>query len=170
MITKNELSPEISAISSVLRSLGTYVSIARDSPNPSSQEREETARASRSRSRSPSPAPRSSGRSRSRSPALIASRSPSPIASRSPSPIASRRKKKKTTNHKKNPYLVKVSPNALRYEYDPHSLTFNMENGEFQTNRLPNKACRYLLSHCSKRHPLKRDQLPRHTVINIKKR
>lgn len=113
--------------------------------------------------RSRSPSPGSSG-SRSRSGSSSKSRSPSPGSSRSQSTNSSGKRKRGI----KNPYLKRISDNELRYDYPPHSLSFKLQNGKFKGTRVPNKVCRILTSHCTKRHPLLRDQKPRHTKIQLR--
>ncbi|GFS69075.1 uncharacterized protein TNCV_4570581 [Trichonephila clavipes] len=132
------------------------------------------------RSRSPSPAARVN-RSRSPSPAARVNRSRSPSASnssrsRSPSPGPSnrqhnRRRRIRKFKVQRSPYLNwGNSRRELVYDYPPHRLTFHNDDKDFTVRRIPNKACSYLLSHCSKTHPIRRDTVPRNAVISIKKR
>ncbi|GFX53097.1 uncharacterized protein TNCV_3285601 [Trichonephila clavipes] len=136
--------------------------------------------ADRHRSRSPSPAARVN-RSRSPSPAARVNRSRSPSASnssrsRSPSPGPSnrqhnRRRRIRKFKVQRSPYLNwGNSRRELVYDYPPHRLTFHNDDKDFTVRRIPNKACSYLLSHCSKTHPIRRDTVPRNAVISIKKR
>lgn len=122
---------------------------------------------------------------RSPSPSPTRSSSSSPSRSSSPSPSRGRTKKRSKSKSKsrsrsnssnrstsldraiKNPYLRQISDNELRYDYPPHSLSFKLKKGKFKTNQVPNKVCRLLTSHCTKRHPLLRDQKPRHTQIQL---
>lgn len=141
-----------------------------------------SSRCSRKKKKSPN-------RSPSPSPTRSPSPGPSPGPSRDSSPGPSRGRSKKRSKSKsksksrsrsrssnrsmsleraiKNPYLRQVSDNELRYDYPPHSLSFKLKKGKFKTNRVPNKVCRLLTSHCTKRHPLLRDQKPRHTQIHL---
>lgn len=89
---------------------------------------------------------------------------------------AAAKKKKKTTpaaaKKKKTPAskTVLVNPHELKHTYGSNKILFKMHPQTFQDTRIPNKACRYLLSHCSRRHPTKRDTIPRQVKININKR
>jgi hypothetical protein len=127
---------------------------------------------SRSRSRSRSSGRGSSSRSRSgnRSNSRSTSRSSSGSSSSSCSSSSSRSSRSSESRRRgilRNPYLRRVSNKKLEYNYNPHKLTFRLRSGKFKRNQIPNKMCRLMLSHCSKRHPLKRDEKPRNTVISI---
>lgn len=114
---------------------------------------------SRSRSRSVSPANSSASNSSSRS--------------RSVSPGRKKKKKKKVKGKKKKrgrpKYKTIVSKKEIKHFYGPHRLTFQSPDG-FKKRRVPNKACRYLLSHCSRRHLTARDKRTRQALITLNKR
>lgn len=77
------------------------------------------------------------------------------------------RKKRKRQNSR---YLKRVSKNVLKYDFAPHQLVFQKPPGKkFTRKRLPNKACRVLLSHCSKRFPTEKDLKPHRVKINLER-
>lgn len=51
-----------------------------------------------------------------------------------------------------------------------HKVVFKNKSGRFKSARIPNKACSYLLSHCSKTHPLMGENKKHTAFITIKKR
>lgn len=164
----------------MLRQLNSLVSSINPSTSNDNNNRLEISRSqSLDRGRSPN---RNRPMNRSRSLSPIRNRSVSPNAnknnrsrsrSRSPKPNKNRRQNRAqspSTNLNrgiKNPYFRKISDRELYYDYDPHSLTVRMKKGKFIGNKLPNKVCRHLTSHCAKRFPTKRDAVPRHTVIEV---
>jgi hypothetical protein len=126
----------------------------------------ESSMRSRSRSRSPS-SRRSSSRSRSRS-RSSSRRRRRPI--RSVRNYLFREKKKK---EERGVDRFLGNPNEIIYvTRDPnkHKIIFRKKKGKFKRNKIPNKACSYLLSHCAKRHPLMSENKKHEAVITIKKR
>lgn len=100
------------------------------------------------------------------------SRSPSPCGSRARSQSVSSAASDRSATGPVGSRFLKWGKDhsELVYDYKPHRITFKNEDGNFKQKRLPNKSCRYLLSHCSRTHPTKRDTKPRKTLITIKKR
>ncbi|GFY40141.1 hypothetical protein TNIN_276541 [Trichonephila inaurata madagascariensis] len=107
-------------------------------------------------------------------------RSPSPNNTRRIAPPNSRRAMNSRPRRSTSPNIV--SPMRLRrrapsnnnnifrskdqiiHTFDGNSITFKA-NQKFKKGRVPNKACRYLLSHCSRRYPTSRDKEKR--AVNI---
>lgn len=145
----------------------------------------------RPRSRSPSPG-RRRGRPKRRGGGGGGgggSPSSSPHGSRSNSPVRGarrggrgRRASPNVNNRRriKNPFLKRVSgsDNVLVYQGErgrgerrrKNPVKFIKRDGNFRHRKLDNKVCSHLLSHCSERHPLVRDQVERETIIEFEER
>ncbi|XP_054723528.1 uncharacterized protein DDB_G0287625-like [Uloborus diversus] len=60
---------------------------------------------------------------------------------------------------------------VLKHVYGLNTLRLKMAGNEkFKETRPPVKVCRYLLSHCARKHLRPRDLIPRDTLITIKKK
>ncbi|GBN88170.1 hypothetical protein AVEN_167036-1 [Araneus ventricosus] len=106
------------------------------------------------------------------------SQSPSGSQHRSPSPPRSQ------IRSSSPPRLLQTATNAPRNRPEPRIMKrFAESYGDNelvikidrqiknrQRGRIPNKACRYLLSQCSRRFPTRRDKKLRDTKVNVRKR
>lgn len=80
-------------------------------------------------------------------------------------------KSKKLKKVSKN-FLKRIHDNMLKYTSSDgkHTIRFILDNGKFTETKLPNKACSYMLSHCSKRFDEGRDKKKLRAVVRMKRK
>lgn len=97
-----------------------------------------------------------------------------PRPARSPSPRRNRKGKKGMKKRKSPPRLTNGrkgfrTRDRKREMFDGNTVIIRYDQ-KFKNNRVPNRACRYLLSHCSRKSPTKRDLALRRTKVKVRKR